>query len=200
MSLTSHSSASQIRSRVSRFESPGGGYEVVYLNNIEQDAHGTDLATANVACNSTLQFTVPDGDVAYGTSVWSFGYPLTETLLNTDRRVQFRLAGRYLKGYVMRSFYHEHPTYGRIPSYELDMPTPAGLSGAPLVRLGSQEVIGVVYGSNDVATIEQEASVNPNSGRREAEIQRIVSFGPETLRNLQGVATGGLPLYQYIKC
>jgi len=103
----------------------------------------------------------------------------------------------------MRSFYHEHQTYGRIPSYELDMPTPAGLSGAPLVKVGSPEVIGVIYGSNDVATIEQEASVNPQTGKREPEIQRIISFGlahyTETLRNLQGIATGGLPLHQYIK-
>lgn len=103
----------------------------------------------------------------------------------------------------MRSFYYEHQTYGQTPSYELDMPTPAGLSGAPLVKTGSKEVVGVIYGSNDVATIEQEASINSESGKREPEIQRIISFGlahyTETLKNLKGAATKGLPLQQYLR-
>ena len=115
----------------------------------------------------------------------------------------FQLNGRFLEGYVMRSFYYEHLRFGRTPSYELDMPTPAGLSGAPLVRTGSQDVIGVIYGSNDVATIEQMAQINTDTGKREPEIHRIISFGlahyTETLRKLSGAATKGLPLYEFLQ-
>jgi hypothetical protein len=56
----------------------------------------------------------------------------------------------------MRRFYYQPPAGELIRSYELDMPAPAGLSGAPVVRIhrvrGAREVIGVVHASNGVAT------------------------------------------------
>ena len=80
--------------------------------------------------------------------------PLTERV-DLGRRPRFLLAGRYLQGYVTRSFAYEHQEFGRITSYELDMPAPTGLSGAPLLKVGTMEVYGVIYGSHSVETIEQ---------------------------------------------
>jgi hypothetical protein len=84
-------------------------------------------------------------------------------------------------------------------AYELDMPTPEGLSGAPLIRMGSKEVVGVVYCTNEVALIKQFEQVDED-GRREPEIHRVVSFGlahsTSSLHSLSGPATGGIPLGQ----
>jgi hypothetical protein len=63
-----------------------------------------------------------------------------------------------------------------MPSWELSFAVPGGLSGAPLFLDGTLEVVGVVYGNNDVATIEESATVD-SSGVRSPEVQRIVSFG-----------------------
>ena len=184
------------------FEQETGKYSMASLDDIEQDPSGVDLATARVALRSTLGLTIPDNDLAYGTDVWTFGYPLTERRPLSDGQQSFQLAGRYLQGYVMRSFYFDAPNGARVLSYELDMPTPEGLSGAPLVRVGTKQVYGVVYGTNEVALIDQTAFVDPESGRREPEIQRLVTFGlahyTQSLRALCGAATKGLPLHDFL--
>ncbi len=107
-----------------------------------------------------------------------------------------------LEGYITRSFYFEHLQYGVVPSYELDMPAPQRLSGAPLFSAVTGEVVGVVYGTNDVGLVEEFSSVNPETGERKPEIHRIVSFAlahyTDTLRLLTGDATQGLALAEYV--
>jgi hypothetical protein len=89
-----------------------------------------------------------------------------------------------------------------MPSYELDMPAPEGLSGSPLLS-GDDMVIGVVYGNNEVATIDQFSSIDPTTGERQPEIQRVVSFAlayhTDALSNLTGKATHGVALKEYLK-
>jgi len=171
-----------------------GRYNPIALTNVEQDPAGSDLATATVDLEPRLKLGLAESSPDYGADVWSFGYPLTERL----GPEKFRLGGRFLQGYVMRAFFHEHHKYGRTPSFELDMPTPEGLSGSPVVALGTKKVIGVVYGEHDVERIDQLEKVDPATGNREPLIQRVVSFGlahyTETLRNLKGTATGGRTL------
>lgn len=179
-----------------------GQYQALYLDNVAQDVNGTDLATANIELKPTAELTLADHDLAYGTDVWTFGYPLTDERRGPSGGLRFTLNARYLQGYVTRSFYFQHPEYGPTPSYELDMPTPKGLSGAPLVRNRSREVVRVIYGTNDAGSIEHFARIDPQTGEREPEIQRIVSFGlahhTHTIRNLRGPATEGLPLGEYV--
>ena len=83
------------------------------------------------------------------------------------------------------------------------MPPPAGLSGAPLIKLRTHQVVGVVYGSNDVGSIDHFASVNPETGYVEPEVQRIVSFvlahHTEVIWSLRGVATEHQPLIEYLE-
>lgn len=171
-----------------------GRYVPVQLTNVERDPAGSDLATATVNLLPQLNLSLAETSPEYGVDVWSFGYPLTDR----TGPGKFGLGGRFLQGYVMRAFFHEYAGFGRTPAFELDMPCPSGLSGSPVVALGSRHVIGVVYGEHDVATITQYASHDPETGKREPEIQRVVSFAvahyTETLRNLRGKATGGRTL------
>lgn len=174
------------------------------LFNIQQDSNNTDLATANVAMIPEAEFILAEKDVYEGTDVHSFGYPLMDFELNEETgerlpAIDFRL----LKGYVTRNFWRIDPTFGRGNAYELDMPTPEGLSGSPLFKAGSREVLGVVFGYNDVALIEYLGQFDHKTGKREPDIQKIYHFGlahnTETLKNLTTNATRNLSLHEYLK-
>lgn len=179
-----------------------GSYDLLVLFDISRDENGTDLATARVDLQQHLPLVLDNSDIQTGSDVLTYGYPLTEHHRNQNNQIDFILSPRYLQGYVTRSFWFQHPEFGEVKSYELDMPTPAGLSGAPLIRLKTHQVVGVVYGTNDVAMIEQLVSVDPDTGQREPEVQRIVSFGLahhiDNINNLCGIATENKPLSQYL--
>jgi hypothetical protein len=118
---------------------------------------------------------------------------------------------RALRGYVTRSFVntehrHDGHHYPPQPSLELDMRAPAGLSGAALVvPAGAEDVwqlVSVVYGECDSYTIAEEAHLDPSTGESTSEVRRIVSFGlghaTESVANLSGPATGGVPLKELL--
>ena len=185
----------------------GFNYRAAALIEPEQDCNGTDLATARVNLEPELGLTLADSDAPGLVDVWSFGYPfttLTEEIPEVGRLPL--IEARALKGYIMRSFYYQPPAGELIHSYELDMPAPAGLSGGPVVRIhpvrGARDVIGVVHGSNEVATIAELESVDVR-GERRPEVQRISSFAlahhTESLRNLTGKATGGRSLAEFLQ-
>ncbi|HMF55558.1 MAG TPA: serine protease [Pyrinomonadaceae bacterium] len=180
-----------------------GGHQALHLAHIEQDKQGSDLATAHIEASPTLGLKVAEGDVAVGTDVFSYGYPLTDVGRRAAGGMQFTLHARYLRGYVMRAFWYEHPQFGRVASYEVDMQTPEGLSGAPLIRRGSWDVVGVVYGTNEVASIAEFARHDPETDERTPELQRIVGFGlahyTGTLHSLRTEATRDLPLSQFLR-
>ncbi len=178
--------------------------ELFPLFNIQQDSNNTDLATANLAMMPEAEFALAEQDVYEGTDVHSFGYPLMNFELNevTGERtpaIDFRL----LKGYITRNFWRDDSVFGRGYAYELDMPTPEGLSGSPLFKSGSREVLGVIFGQNEVALITSFARIDPETNEREPEIQKVYHFGlahnTETLRNLTTNATRNLPLHEYLK-
>lgn len=182
-----------------------GGYQMHALVDVSRDEKGADLATARIyGIDSAprLGLSLASRAVPGGTDVGTWGYPLTEMTRLASGDLEFKLGGRWLQGYITRAFWHEHAEYGSVPTYELDMPTPRGLSGAPLVRLESRDVVGVIYGTHDASLIEEIASVDPDSGERRPEVQRIVSFGlahyTSTLRDLRGPATEGKPLADYL--
>jgi hypothetical protein len=197
-------------------DEPGHGYAVVVeegdsyraftLHDVSQDANGSDLATARIhgiPAVRPVSLTLAEAAVPTGQDVWTYGYPLTAVFREPDGELRFTLHPRFLQGYVTRSFRNPHPRYGAVESYEVDMPAPEGLSGAPLVHLPSREVVGVIYGNVDAAVIDQFAAVDEETGERQPEIQRIVSFAvahyTPTLLRLTGPATGGQPLHEYVR-
>jgi hypothetical protein len=73
------------------------------------------------------------------------------------------------------------------------MPTPAGLSGAPLFKVGTLQVVGMVYGTNEVGQIVEWGSKDPNTGERRPDVERIQAFGLAhqefTLHRVRGPAS-----------
>jgi Trypsin-like peptidase domain len=186
-------------------DDPGPGSRFHGLYDLAQDANGTDLATARVYdldASSAIGLTLSPVAASATRNVWTLGYPLGTEHRERDGQQMREVDARALRGYVIRSFTYDHHEYGRTPSYELDMPTPAGLSGAPLMIDPGLRVVGVVYGENDVARIEQFSTTDPGTGDRTPEVQRIVSFGlahyTSTLHAIRGPATNDLPLVDYL--
>jgi hypothetical protein len=180
----------------------GMGYRGVFLTHISQHPAGLDLAIARIDHRPAEFFSLADKGLQAGTRVFSWGYPLSRVRRLPDGGTTFMLEPRHLEGYVIRPFRDEDRGCGITEAYELDMPTPEGLSGAPLIRMRSREVVGVVYGTNEVALIKQFERVDED-GRREPEIHRVVSFGlahsTSSLHSLSGPATEGIPLGQYMQ-
>lgn len=91
---------------------------------------------------------------ALGLNVGTFGYPGTRGSLRDQRHddLTFNEHSRWLEGYVTWAFKHQPPGVRRaVPSWEVDMPGPEGISGAPLFHIGRDaEVIGMVYGRHVV--------------------------------------------------
>lgn len=179
---------------------------LVPLLDLSRDANGADLASARLFEPQPNKW--PLGltrqNIAGGADVCTFGYPLTEERVGTSGNA-FTLHGRYLEGYVTRSFWYEHPKEGRVATYEVDMPAAEGLSGAPLLsRRGGvrPEVVGVIYGRSEAGLIDEFASFDPETGERQPEVRRIVSFVAahysDTLARLTGPATENQPLVTHL--
>lgn len=183
---------------------PRRPYRMHPLLTVERDAYGSDLATARIfdaPAERKVELRLATRALTGGADVWSWGYPLTSEHRSPSGEVSFTLHGRWLEGYVTRSFWYEHPGGERIAAYELDMPAPEGLSGAPLVKRPGTEVVGVIFGSHDVARIGEYSTVDPTTGERRPEVQRIFSFAlahyTSALTSLTGPATRGASLADY---
>jgi hypothetical protein len=174
------------------------GFAAVSLNNIEQHPDGFDLAVGNLELPRQLPFELAPPILPQGADVFTYGYPLTQRAVKDDGSVSFSLQNRFLQGYVTRAYRHDPPGFPKTPAYELDMPSPEGLSGAPLVAAGSMGVVGVVYGSADSYAIAESERVDPDTGETTPEVRRVVRFGlahyGPTLASLSGVATSSRPL------
>jgi hypothetical protein len=171
------------------------------LTKITPDSNGLDLATAAIEYESSQVVGRHPAPNTVGTDVWSVGFPLPESdLIDNDLR-RWHLDPRILKGYVTRIFINQnHKNFGPQPSYELDMPMPLGMSGAPiLANPGSPMgpvLLGVAYGSHDSYTIAEETVIEEPGYRQEA--RRYVSFGwahhLDSVMALRGEATNDRPL------
>lgn len=181
-----------------------GEVSVVPLKNISRDtASQADLATANLSWSPKPMLRLASHGVPAGTAVFAVGHAQTEVTRGSTGGLVLRFQPQFLQGYVTRDLRFTHPLDGEVLSYELDMPTPPGLSGAPLVRVGTTEVLGVIYGTNDYERTVQFAHVDEVTRERQPDIIRVVSFGLAhhtiTLRRLAGIATKGRPLWEYLR-
>jgi Trypsin-like peptidase domain len=179
----------------------GGPRHAIPLRGLERDKNDSDLATA-------IAVGLPRSPLRLGKHltevmdrVRTYGYPLTRPQRREDGVWTFELNERYLEGYVTRIINFDRLGWGLTPSFELDMKTPAGLSGAPLFSANYGTVEGVIYGENEVATIAEFESIEPVTRERRPEVQRIVRFGlahfTPTLHALEGQATEGMTLANY---
>ncbi|MGB7293641.1 MAG: trypsin-like peptidase domain-containing protein [Thermodesulfobacteriota bacterium] len=180
----------------------GTDHKLITLYNIDKDSNGNDLATASHDYEpSEYLLKVPLNDAAFGAEIWTYGYPFTAPELLPNRSIRFMVPPQFFKGYIVRNLIFKQPGYGDVKSYELDLNVPKGLSGAPVMGLGDTIVFGVIYGSNDIATIDHLSLLDPETGYKQPEIQRIVSLGvahyTENLLLVRGKATDSVSLLDY---
>lgn len=185
----------------------GASIPTLGIENVEADAGGLDLATASVELAASPLFNLCPDRAVSGHNVWSAGFPLPKrTVLSTGQGV-LNVQPRQLKGYITCEFDNpDHPGFGSQPSYELDMLSPAGMSGSPLmidsIAPVGLRLVGVIYGSRDAYTIADEARVDEETSGVSAEVRRYVSFGAshswESVGQLRGTATGARPLAELL--
>jgi hypothetical protein len=167
------------------FPRAAGGFTMVPLLDVTQDGNGTDLATASLSDSPPPPQTnleLSADALTAGEEVWAYGYPLTPEIAAEDDPGNLMLNGRLLEGHVTRAFRYKHPPYGKAHCYETDLPAPAGLSGAPLVRGPGRAVVGVLYARRDARLIDSPA----------------LAHYTEPLHELRGIATKGLRLADYV--
>ena len=153
-----------------------GDVKAIPLRRVYVNAVAPDLAVAEIDLDPSWPFELNTELLEWGEEVFCFGYPLTQRTPTLDSSTKFDVQARMLRGYVSRRLVYPHPSFGPIESYELDMAVPEGLSGAPVLRRG-QGIVGVAYGSVDVRRIEEVSRVDPDTGEKTPELQRVVSFG-----------------------
>ena len=160
-----------------------GGYDAYLLTNVEPDSRGFDLVTARVDLDAEDQEwpLYPELSQA-GMAVWTYGYPLTDWRIEPDGTRTYQTYPRYLQGYVTRRFLGDPPTH---PKAEVDMHCPPGISGAPLVYGGADQVIGIIYGRTTVKVPDENPAPLYHFG---------LAFDREILGGLIGAATGNRPL------
>lgn len=119
-----------------------------------------------------------------GEDLMSFGFPSdgpSEDAANTP-------TPRLFKGHIQRIFnYNAHEQWSYLAA-ELSIPAPGGLSGAPLFRLGAQEmVVGLVTANAESFAITDSIEEMDSSGNRlRIESRRVLNYGVGLL--LAGVA------------
>jgi len=121
--------------------------EMATIVDIERDLNGTDLALASIPLRADPPIPLSRVALDWGDWAMSCGYPLpvsTKQEHSDDSLVMTHL--RVFRGYVT-SIYVDDLILGT-PSmvYELDMPSPGGVSGSPLLSSDAMELVGIVIG------------------------------------------------------
>jgi len=162
-----------------------GGYDALPLSMIEADSRGHDLATARVQLEADEEWPLYQGVMVAGMGCWSFGYPLPEIRPETGQPTTFVLAPRFVRGYVMRRFMGANIGGTAFPCGEVDMTAPPGLSGAPIVFDGSDQILGVYFRRHTIKVADEEPAPLYTFA---------LAYDNEILAGLRGSATGGKTL------
>ncbi len=172
-----------------------GGHEALHLSNITQDVGGRDLAIASIDRDPTLGLSLPATIPPLGADVLAWGYPLARNDV-CDDRLWFRLSPRYLQGYITRAFIFESRQFSDSAVYELDMPAPEGMSGAPLVRQGTNELLGVVFGELEASPVSLGSGGQAQTSGR---VSFAIAHHTQSIADLCGPATEGAPLSECLR-
>lgn len=161
--------------------------EVFELAYLEQDANGSDLAPTRVDYTIDPMLALAEEPAAWGEDVVASGYPLPLNTRDPDtRQVKIDMNAMLLRGYVMRLRIDDRPGVRPVRAYELDMLAPPGASGSPMFRPHPLEVVGVVYGEQDVQMAEGKTTTF------------AYAHHLSTLREARGAATQRKPLHEFL--
>jgi len=90
----------------------GQNHTMLVLENIQRDANGLDLATANHAYVSKAHpFELVSVDQPIGIDIWTYGRPHT-TKKREGKEIKFDSPPLLLKGNVTRTLSYNHGEYG----------------------------------------------------------------------------------------
>ena len=123
----------------------GPGYSIHNLLNIEQHSEGLDLAIAQIDLVYGQDLRVSASEALPGDEVIAYGYSPGEGVFAGEQISISRLNPRLMHGYITRSFHYSCPGFVQTYTYELNMPIPNGIYGAPVIKQATSEVVGVVF-------------------------------------------------------
>ncbi len=166
----------------------GGIYTTGYthalpIELLARDQQDSDLALGRVAQQLDVSLSLSDLPFAWGQEVMAIGYPLPR-----QAGLNFSTSARLLKGYVTRLMLDPRPGWQETRAYELDLPAPAGVSGAPLLHPESLSVGGVIFG--------EWGDSEPGQERRSYSF--ALAHHLDTLAAASGPATDGKSLRDYL--
>jgi hypothetical protein len=145
-------------------------------------------------------------DAGIGADVLAPGYPLPRRWRRSmDEPVQFEVTVRGLRGHVTSDgIVSGLGQYGSLPSVEVDMQIPGGLSGAPLFDWGfiqnPLKLVGVVRGTSVLlSTRDEPFPADEDDDADEVERHTFGLASPAiAVASLRGPATDGRPLGEII--
>jgi Trypsin-like peptidase domain len=160
-----------------------GPYEFCSIDDLGRDENGADLALGRIDWTPGRVLTLATDSVAWGERVETYGYPFSTVVpdrtLSQYKSVTFSPV--FLRGYVVQVV----PNMNGRPAMHLDMLSPRGLSGAPVIREDSSEVVGVVVGDRTIRLGDES-----------------FRFGEalllDALRDARSARTGHLPLAEHL--
>lgn len=139
------------------FKSYGSGDDragVAPIHDLAPDESGWDMASGWVLRPGGPGLVIAREQARLGEEVCTWGFPLMpapEVRADDGAKVYSDFAPRYLQGYVSRVAATKQVDGTRPPVIELDMPAPPGISGAPLLRVNTGEVLGVILGERSTS-------------------------------------------------
>ena len=123
-------------------------YEFCSIDELGRDENGADLALGRIDWTPGRALTLATDSVQWGERVEIYGYPASTVVPDQtfDRYKSVTFSPMFLRGYVTQVV----PNMDGRPAMNLDMLSPRGLSGAPVLREGSREIVGVVVGDRTI--------------------------------------------------
>jgi hypothetical protein len=165
-------------------------YDSVFeLSNLERDANGSDLALARIGFSVPMTLKLASEPAAWGEDVIACGYPMPLNTMDVKTKEPLiNMNSSLFKGYVTRIRTGDFPGQPETRLYEMDMPAPPGMSGSPVFRSDSLEVVGVI--------VSEEGYEVPDTSR-----QMVFAYAHHlwVLQAAKGAATNNLPLSEYLK-
>jgi Trypsin-like peptidase domain len=123
-------------------------YEFCSIDDLGRDENGADLALGRIDWTPGQALTLATESAAWGERVETYGYPFSivvpDQTFSDYKSVTFSPV--FLRGYVTQVV----PNLKARPAMHLDMLSPPGLSGAPIIREDGRDVLGVLVGDRNI--------------------------------------------------
>ncbi len=171
----------------------GSGYSIHNLLNIEQHSEGLDLAIAQIDLAYGQGLRVCASEALPGDEVIAYGYSPGEGVFAGEQISISRLNPRLMHGHITRSFHYSCPGFVQTYTYELNMPIPNGIFGAPVIKQATNEVVGVVFGVLDIPKAESPQGTGNGIRSGAAREKKMITLGlahhTDNLQTLRGIPT-----------